>query len=186
MLNEKGIPSALKEAYRKGGYRFVLSRGVLSVRTDDWGFQAALANVPPKVLGLITEHLGTIMEDGCAFRLQKDTAPQGVMLDLEATFWDRMRGLHGSGTMTPMKATPLTYHGFRVWQDQSRLLTRMVNPGFTRIVDPINLQEARTDADASLMLWNSIAGSLAYVNTEPEEDGLERLDGYPWCGEAAG
>ena len=76
MLDEKKTAAALKEAWRTGGYRFVLSNGILSVRTESWGFQATLTNVPAKVLGLITENLGSIIEDGSAFLLKKDCAEQ--------------------------------------------------------------------------------------------------------------
>lgn len=184
MLDEKKTAAALKEAWRTGGYRFVLSNGILSVRTESWGFQATLINVPAKVLGLITENLGSIIEDGSAFLLKKDCAEQSVMVDQEAATWERIRATLRHGTLAPMKQTPLEYNGFEIWQEQKGLKARLIDPGFTRIINTDFRQEGRTDPDSLMILWTSMAGTVAYVMAEPDKDsGLEQLDGYPWCGE---
>lgn len=185
MLDEKKTAAALKEAWRRTGHRFVLSNGILSVRTDSWGFQAALTNVPEKVLGLITEHLGSIMEDGFAFLLKKDQPEQSVMVDQEASTWAKMRGILSSGILTPMKQTPLTINGFELWQEQRKLKTKIVDPGYTRIIDTDFRQDGKAEVEAGtgIIFWTSMVGTIAYVMTEPDADGLDRLDGYPWCGE---
>ena len=186
MLDEKKTAAALKEAWRRGGYRFVLTNGILSVRTDVWGFQAALVNVPPKVLGLITEHLGSIMEDGFAFLLKKDSAEQSVMLDQEAIIWLRIRGTLDHAA-TPCKMTPLSYNGLEVWQEQGHLGCAVFDPGDTRIVEDQQRQDARCDGSPSLLLWSSMAGTIAFARGEIDPDAawLDRVSGYPWCGEGS-
>ena len=186
MLREKCLASAMKEAWRGAGYRFVLSNEILSVRADGWGFQAALTNVPPKVLGLITEHLGSIMEDCFAFLLKKDEPEQSVILDQEATKWADIRDILKRGELAEMKQTPLTLNGFEIWQEQTSLKTRLVDPSNTKIIEHGFRQLARAETDGynGILLWTSMAGSVAFVMAEPDEDGkLDPLDGYPWCGE---
>ncbi len=186
MLDETRAAAAMKEAWKKAGYRFVLSRGILSVRAEDWGFQGALENIPVKVLGLITEHFGCFPEDGDAFELKKDEAEQSVMYDQEASWWEQIRGILDSGELVPMKQTPLTMNGFEIWQEQKALKTRMVDPGFTRIIEKARRQEAETRAEGKglTLLWHSMAGTIVYVMAEQDDEGkLERLDGWPWCGE---
>lgn len=184
MLDEKGTAAALKEAYRRGGYRFVYTNGIFSVRADRWGFQAALTNVPAKVLGLITEHLGSIVEEGFAFLLKKDQPEQSVMVDQEITAWQGIRTVLDAGRLAGIKQTPLTYNGYALWQDQRKLKTCLVDPGVTRIIEKDFLQEGMADLETgNLILWTSMGGTIAYVMAEPDKDyGLDRLDGYPWCG----
>jgi hypothetical protein len=188
MLDEKGAAAALKEAWRKAGYRFVLCNGILSVRAEGRGFQGALENIPVKVLGLITEHFGSFPEDGDAFELRKDEAEQSVMLDQEANWWEQIRGILDNDALTAMKQTPLTMNGYEIWQEQGELKTRMVNPGFTRIVENERRQEAEVRrGNVGTLLWHTMAGTIAYVMAEvPEEGKLDRLDGWPWCGEGCG
>lgn len=183
MLDEKKTAAALKTAWRGGGYRFVLSNGILSVRTDQWGFQAALSNVPAKVLGLITEHLGAILEDGDAFLLKKDSAEQSLMLDQEASTWTKMRGYLDSSGLASMQRTPLSWNNLEIWQDQKTLKTMMMDPDDTRIIDTEFLQDGLGAQEWGIILWKSMGGSVAYVFADPAEDGLEHLDGFPWCGE---
>ena len=185
MLDEKGTAAALKEAYRRGGYRFVYTNGIFSVRADRWALQAALVNVPAKVLGLITEHLGSIVEEGFAFLLKKDQPEQSVMVDQEITAWQGIRMILDGGRLAPIKQTPLSYNGYELWQEQRKLKTCLVDPGITRVIEKDFLQEGRADLETgNLLLWTSMGGTIAYVTAEPDKDnGLERLDGYPWCGE---
>lgn len=183
MLSEKGAAGALKEAYRKAGYRFVLSGGILSVRAEGWGFQGSLQNIPAKVLGLIAEHFGAFPEDGDCYELRKDQAEQSVMLDQEASWWEQIRLLL-DGDCAGMQQTPLLLNGFEIWQEQRQLKTRMVDPGRTRIIDSDFRQQAATAVGhIGTLLWSSLGGTVAYVLAEiPEEGKLERLDGWPWCG----
>ena len=186
MLDEKGVVAALKEAWRKSGYRFVYSNGILSVRAEGWGIQGALENVPAKVLGLIAEHFGSFPEDGDAFELKKGAAEQSVMYDQEAGYWEGIRQLLDADK-TPMRQTPLTYNCYEIWQEQRELRTRPVDPGKTRIVENARRQDAKVAVGhPGTLLWTSMAGTIAYVLTEPPEEGkLDRLDGWPWCGEGS-
>ena len=134
MLDEKRTAAAMKEAWRKGGYRFVLSSGILSVRAEGWGFQGKLENIPNKVLGLITEHFGFFPEDGDCFELKKDEAEQSVMYDQEASWWEQIRGLFDEDHAA-MLQTPLLLSGFEIWQEQRGLKTQMIDPDRTRIIE---------------------------------------------------
>lgn len=186
MLDEKGAAAAMKAAWRLDGYHFVLSNGILSVRGTGWGFQGALENIPVKCLGLIAEHFGIFPEDGDCFKLRKDEAKQSVMYDQEAGYWEGIRKLLDADK-TPMRQTPLTYNCYEIWQEQKELRTRPVDPGKTRIVENARRQDAKVAVGhPETLLWTSMAGTIAYVLTEPPEEGkLDRLDGWPWCGEGS-
>ena len=185
MIDEKGAAAALKEAWRKGGYRFVLSNGILYLRADEWGFRGSLDWVPNKILGLVTEHFGSNLEDRDSFRLKKDEAEQSITLDQELSWWQKIdEDLHD--TLVPVQQTPLTMNGFEIWQEQRQLKTRMVDPGYTRIIEKERRQEAKTreKGNGYTLLWHTMAGTVAYVLAETDDEGkLDRLDGWPWCGE---
>lgn len=61
----------------------------------------------------------------------------------------------------------------------------MMDPDDTRIIDTEFLQDGLGAQEWGIILWKSMGGSVAYVFADPAEDGLERLDGYPWCGEGS-
>ena len=184
MLDEKGTAAAMKAAWRKRGYRFVLSSGILSVRAEGWGFQGSLENIPNKVLGLIAEHFGCFPEDGDCFELKKDEAEQSVMYDQEASWWEQQRALFDE-EHAAMLQTPLLLNGYEIWQEQRELKTRLVDPLKTQIIENARRQDAKiAEGHPGTLLWSSMAGTIAYVLTElPEEGKLDRLDGWPWCGE---
>ena len=185
MLDEKRTAAALKEAWRKDGYRFVYSNEILSVRATGWGFQGALENIPVKVIGLIAEHFGSFPEDGDAFELKKDEAEQSVMYDQEATWWDQIRALF-DGEQVAMRQTPLMMNYWEIWQEQRELKTALVDPARSRIIENAYRQQAAIVAgQTGTLLWKTLSGTLAYVNADLADDKekMERLDGYPWCGE---
>lgn len=185
MIDEKGAVAALKEAWRKGGYRFVYSNGILSVRAEGWGIQGALENVPAKVLGLIAEHFGSFPEDGDAFELKKGAAEQSVMYDQEATWWDAVRQLF-DGEHADMRQTPLTLNYWEIWQEQRELRTALVDPARSRIIENNYRQQAAiVPGKTGTLLWKSMGGTMAYVQADPAADPAKtaRLDGFPWCGE---
>lgn len=188
MLNEKGTVAAMKEAWKHDGYRFILSRGVLSVRGEGWGFQDSCENIPSKALALIAEHFGGFPEDGDAYELQKKGAEQSVTFDVEASWWDGIRMLLDNRE-AEIKLTPLHLGGFEIWQEQRNLKCFAVNPNKTRIIDNEFLQSAETAGQQpSVLLWNSMGGTIAYVaagGRQKFEELVARLDGFPWCGEGA-
>lgn len=185
MLDEKRAAAAMKEAWRRGGYRFALVDGILSVRAEGWGFQAALENIPVKVLGLIAEQFGSFPQNLDAFELKKDEPEQSVMLEQEASWWEQIRGLLDAEGHIKMRQTPLLLNGYEIWQEQQTLKTRRVDPDRTRIIDSDRRQEAEVrPGHFGSLLWHSMSGTVAYVMAEVDEEGkLERLDGWPWCGE---
>ena len=186
MLDEKGTAAAMKAAWRKGGYRFVLSGGILSVRAESWGFQGALENIPNKALGLLAEHFGCFPEDGDCFEIKKDEAEQSVMYDQEASWWEQQRALFDE-EHDAMLQTPLLLNGYEIWQEQRGLKTQLVDPDRTRIIDSDYRQQAAVVAGhPETILWKTMSGTIAYVTaTYAEEGKLDRLDGWPWCGEGS-
>ena len=64
-------------------------------------------------------------------------------------------------------------------RQQRRAQARRKGPGMTH-ADVL----ARTEGKGLTLLWHSMAGTIVYVMAEQDDEGkLDRLDGWPWCGE---
>jgi hypothetical protein len=59
MLDEKGTVAALKDAY-KSGYIVAFTGEQVLIRAGLWAVEIDESQIPPKVMGILVEHIGVL------------------------------------------------------------------------------------------------------------------------------
>lgn len=179
MIDETKAAAALKAAY-KNGYHVEFSGEYISVRAGFWALRVKSEWFPSKLLGLIVEHIGAVPEPDTAYKLRKDEAPQCEELDVEETAWEKL--LKDIEQSDLIRKTDLTMGGDEIWQEQNKLRCVCVDPDYSRIIEAKKQQEAEVSEDLTMLCWKR-PYLWAVVCAKSRTQRLERLDGWPWCGE---
>lgn len=116
VINESALLRAIKEDYRGNGYtvakRYTPGDGnVLVIQGTGWLAEIGWDNVPPKVLGLIVEHLKDLPTVGNAFTVQKK--------ETKTTIYDMVDDMPDNdpdAIAIQVHRTDLMYKSFEVWQ----------------------------------------------------------------------
>ena len=193
MLNEKRCVAALRAAFKGNGYKVLLNGGLVSVQTGTWAFEIGQDLLPREVLGKIVEHIGVIPGDRDAYFCKKGLIAQTVSFDEELLAWEKLRE-EARQARTPVRVTRLWADGFQIWQETQSMRVLLIDPDRLQIVDPDFWNTAMCCADGeeppdAIFLCGLDEHSLAAVSAceRGEHDGgMERLDGFPWRGEAVG
>lgn len=188
MLNEKGLAGAMRQAWKGSGYIAAIANGNIMLRANWWGVNYELKRIPRKCLGLVAEHIGDLPDNAC-YKLQKDLGAQSKLLDEELAFWEekgkeltvKAEDLH------KIKPTMLELGGFWIWQDQQTLTVWQVDHEFSRIIKTEALSEGAVFVPDVWpgMVFEDLYGLAVVMPRQRvgENAMLERLDGFPWCGE---
>lgn len=188
MLSERGMAAALKAAYKSGGYKAAFSEGKLLIRCNAWAVELDEDYLMPKVLGIVTEHIGVVPKTPAAYFCQKKMDPgSSCSLDDELNAWDKLREQAESAD-TPIRRTRVRLDGYEIWQTREGLRARPVNPDFTRIIDEAGLKLAfvrMEDGAPGKELWFKGFAEQAVICgvTYENNPGLARIEGFPWMGE---
>lgn len=185
MLNEKGLAAEMKAAYRGGGYTVAESQGKIMIKTGYIAVRYETKQFPRKCLGLIAEHIGELPEKIC-YKVSKESGAQTKLLDDELAFWDRIEARLSQSGLHRIKPSPLELSGFWLWQDQESLRVVAVDPEHSRVIDRKFFLDAHTTGELmDGLLWSDTSGEAVVMPRSRSEHNamLERLDGFPWCGE---
>lgn len=187
MLNEKGLAAAMKLAWKGNGYTAAIADGKIMLKGNAWGVCYDLAKLPRKCLGLLVEHIGGL-PDGACFKLQKDLGAQTKLLDEELAFWDEKLRIGENGEeIHALRPTMLTLSGFWLWQDMQTLKIWKVDREYSRILEADALTGGALfapDVWPALVFTDSYGFAVVMPRERAAEDAMmERLDGFPWCGE---
>ena len=185
MLNEKGLAAVMRERWRGGGYEVAEADGWIMIWAGGVAVRCRRAALPRKCLGMIVEHIGEIPEGVC-YRVSKEGGAQTALRDEPMDFWSRLLDEGIGSDLHRIKPTQLHLNGARLWQDMKDLRVVTVDPGYTRVVEPEALSEARTvNVYETGLVWEDV-DCVAVVMPLRRNDTdrlLPRLDGFPWCGE---
>lgn len=184
VINEKALVSAVKDAYAGGGYTVCYRHsGHYVVYCGYWAVEIEKNNIPRKLIGLISEHMGFLPDPGEAYRIMKTKdGPQvqtmiwetaiGPFVSLEDSWED-----HSENPVRIVK-TALTYDGYNVWQKTGNLGVLMVNPAYERIF---------YSRDNSYLVGNALyqegAISKAFVfrrSCKEDDPHMVQLSGIRW------
>lgn len=135
VVNEKGLLSAMKDAYKADGYTVAVddSAGIedLILLTSDWTVVIQKEEVPGKILGLITEHLRKLPLPGEAFRVKKKETQTEIFGMVNGAIAD----FHTSEKKRqPIRRTSLTMDGFPLWQASETKTVVKVFPDYEDIL----------------------------------------------------
>ena len=182
VINEKGLMKIMKEARKSLGYCVAAENNAdmenIIICTNKWVAVVEKKNLPRKVLGLITEHVGDIPSPGEAYQVKKKE-PQTEIYDV-ATQMIRM--IHaGDKPLHIVKRTQLTSGGYQLWQRKDDLRIFKVDPV---LEDIMNLARGavRIVGDDTLMIDD--LESRAYVTVEKidanEKSMFDHLSQIQW------
>lgn len=142
VINEKALVAQMKEAYKNGGYRVLVSDSRMVFSNGYWLASIDKDNVPSKLLGMLAEHIREVPSEGQAYRVYKTkegTIAQSAILEdalkpllnmqeQRDEAWDDPAG----GPM--MLQTPLTYNGMQLWQSLPGNDIYMIDPRFAAMI----------------------------------------------------
>lgn len=187
MINEKGLCACMKDAWRDGvgGYTVSVVGEEMTIRASAWIAQMPLGLVPRKALALLVEHIGTIPEDGQAFRCGKKIGAQALIAAVEA----QVCGLGRVQTRGDAKVTQLHYKGTSIYQDTCSLEIVAVNPLLRRLVDPetetkayIREEQICEYRDGSVLVWEDECTIIVQCSAIDGPTMDNKLKPCPFCG----
>lgn len=190
MLDEKGLVAALKTAFKGGGYKAAFVEGKLLLRCGVWAVEMDEEYLMPKVLGVVTEHIGIVPGIPAAYFCQKKMDPgSGVSLDEELDAWVALREMFEAAA-TPIRRTRLLMDGYEIWQTGEGLRARPMDPDFTRIIDEEGIKMAfvriEDGAPSKDIYFKGFAERAVICGVTYENNpGLARIEGFPWLGEGS-
>lgn len=175
VINEKGLLRAMKEAHKVTGYTVAVENqgGIdnLIITTNKFAVVMEKKNTPPKIRGLIAEHLLDFPRVGEAYEVKKKE-PQMEIYDAATSF---IRNVHaGDKPLQIIKRTNLTMCGYTLWQRKSDLKMFEVDP---ELEDIMNLARctARIVGEETLMLDD--LESRAYITVQKiDANGQKMID----------
>lgn len=160
MISEKGLITAMKQAYRLSGYevchyerngkRFLISSGF-------WFADMPEKAVPNKVLSLVVEHTGAIPHFG-AVKASRSGGAEEAMTDYVLSVIDRTVAVQLDAGAVKYIKTPMTFRGYEIYQAPENLKIMLADAAHTRI---INQESAPAPLGyGNIMVWEA-DGELA-------------------------
>ena len=175
LIRESGLAALIKQEW-SAGYSVCLLESSVVLMGRDWFVEADRDALPPKVLGLIVQHMGMLPEDGAALKLCKDSEPQMLM---QAAAIEEIDTWKYSEHAQPVKAIPLMWGKLQLFQGERDQHIVGTNRGLLRALDGENL--GGIAMDEKKIVWTG-DGEMVIVSTyRPEK--LERwgvLESVPW------
>jgi len=175
VINEKGLLRAMKEAHKVTGYTVAVENqgGIdnLIITTNKFAVVMEKKNTPPKIRGLIAEHLLDFPRAGEAYEVKKKE-PQMEIYDAALAF---IRNVHaGEKPQKIIKRTNLTLGGYPLWQRKDDLKMFEVDP---ELEDILNLARGtvRIVGEETMMLDD--LESRAYITVQKiDANGQKMID----------
>ena len=117
MINEKGLCAAMKSAWRNGGYEVAGygENNMIFINGYGWCAAAPQRQLSRRALALLVEHVGQI-PTAEAFRVQKNTGAQGVLMDMALEAKDTISRLLSEENAAEIRQSAMTWKGWQVWQ----------------------------------------------------------------------
>ena len=174
MIDERSLLAAIKDAWRTGGYSVVGNGGELVLRGQGWLAVLPRGIAPRKVLALLVEHLGEILE-GAAWKVYKKQGAQAQMVDMALEAVDTIRReLESEPNPQEAHRTAMTWKNWEVWQTEDLKVATF---------DPNLVAMGVGDAMAygQRLVWDDEGGLLVVAPRRDDiEDALrQRLEQLP-------
>jgi hypothetical protein len=180
MINERALVAAMKNDYKGNGYKAAVGTEGVTICGHGWGVQTEMERVPKKALALLVEHLGALPEDGCVYGVSKADDPTVEMGGLTDELLAEVRRQAKAAGDKTAKQTPLTFCGWRVWQDPEDLTVLLMEGRLTAMVDS-RCKAVRVDRQR--LVFVGLPGEAVWVDAVPalEETNLATaLESTQW------
>lgn len=167
MINERALVAAMKNDYKGKGYKAAVGTEGVTICGHGWGVQTEMERVPKKALALLVEHLGALPEDGCVYGVSKVDDPTVEMGGLTDELLAEVRRQTKAAGDKTAKQTPLTFCGWRVWQDPEDLTVLLMEGRLTAMVDS-RCKAVRVDRQR--LVFVGLPGEAVWVDAVPALD----------------
>lgn len=171
VVNEKGLLSAMKDAYKLDGYQVAVdeSGGIVNmiIHTPMWTVVIMKSKLPRKVLATVVEHIGEIPSMGTAFQVKKKETQTEIFNVVAGAPMD----YHSDNQPCRIaRRTSLILGGFPLWQTATDKKVVKVYPDYE---DTMNWGDGvvRLVGDDVMMIDDDV--SRAYIRTTNPKDGPE-------------
>lgn len=141
-IYDKGLLSAMKEAYKVTGYTVAVTDSSMIIQTTFWGVMLNKAAVTNSIKSLIVMHNGEIPRVGTAVNIQKKECSSMILETVLSTMEDLSKAYMVSGG-EPIKLTRLTFDGLRVWQTTTDLKMRLADVDNQQILTIADYMDTR-------------------------------------------
>ena len=141
-IYDKGLLSAMKEAYKVTGYTVAVTKSSMIIQTTFWGVMLNRAAVTNSIKSLIVMHNGEIPREGTAVNIQKKECSSMILETVLSTMEELSNAYMKTGG-APIKLTRLTFDGLRVWQTATDLKVRLVDADNQQILTVSDSVDAR-------------------------------------------
>lgn len=182
VINESALLRAIKEDYKGQGYTVARrtgedDEGVLVLDSSDWLVEIDWKNIPPKIIGLIAQHLKGLPHVGDAFTVQKKETNATIF-----NMVDRFPEIDQKSPVIIARRTRLMYENMEVWQKSG-------NDGCMFV--PFETAAMLLD-HGRIVRWASggicLEGKVSrvfvrhccYKTTDPQQDAINYLNGKRW------
>lgn len=171
VVNEKGLLSAMKDAYKTVGYQVAVdeSGGIENaiIHNPMWTVVIMKSELPRKVLGMIAEHIGVIPRVGTAFQVKKKETQTEIFNIVAGAPME----YHSDNQPSRIaRRTSLTLGGLPLWQTATDQKVVKVYPDYEDIINWGN-NLVRLVGDDVLMIDDDV--SRAYIRATNPKDGPE-------------
>lgn len=175
VIEEKGLLSAMKDAYKTDGYKVAVEDSAdienVIISTSAWTVVILKKELPRKVLGLIAEHIGEIPKPGTAYQVKKKET-QTEIFDLTMQTIRDFRISEQDRRI--IRRTSLLLGGSPLWQTATDQKVVKVYPDYEDIISWGN-NVVRLVGDDMLLIDGTV--SRGYIRCQAAKDGpeLQRL-----------
>ena len=173
VINEKGLLRAMKEAHKVTGYTVAVedNAGIENIIITTSRFVVIMEkkNTPPKIRGLIAEHLLDFPRAGEAYEIKKKE-PQMEIYDAATAI---VRNIHTENKpLKLIKRTNLTLGGYPLWQRKDDLKIFEVDPA---LEDILNLARGTVRIVGEDVLMLDDLESRAYIFVEKTDTNEQKM-----------
>ena len=177
VIHEKGLLSAMKEAYKNDGYEIECKEtgGIKEIHIEApcWYVMCVLKNLPRKVLGLIVEHLGEIPAPGQAFQIKKGQTQTKIITAGQDSFG----GVTPDDFVNPARVvkTALVYRYGNIWQQRRGNKVFWINPD---LEDIMLINTAVVSPGEKVLTITGTVSTVAIKPSEPQKPEDKRMLDY--------
>ena len=185
VVNEKALRTRIKEAYKLGGYTVAVDDGVMWIHTGFWLVWINSDEVSNETLSLIALHTRNTPKNGDAYKVIKgDKGPiaQRVLMDTALAVAKTM-GHHleerTSHDENRMLKTQLRYDGACVWQNDSFLSVKLIDPRYEALLES---KKDITQLGTGIYLEDTLSGAwIMPVDPKGREAHMKHLSEMRWA-----
>lgn len=183
VVNEKGLLSVMKNAYKNSGYKVAAEGngdlGKIILTGHGWAVISTRKHLPRKVTGLIAEHLGDVPKSGEAYQVRKKET-NAVIFGMAL---DSVPKVDQEPQWKIMK-TDLTMAGMNLWQRSADNQIIRIEPDLENIISGYG-RDIVMAGDGTVVVAGAVSRvyiQCLRIKSKEEAEKLNYLGKIAWVG----